>query len=70
MKITLKLKNKDMDNSRNRHNSKTLYTIFGDVEVSVSRDRKEDFESQVLKKNQTSISQDVEKKFCPYMLRV
>ena len=32
---------------------------FGDVEVSVPRDRKGEFEPQVLKKGQTSISQDV-----------
>ena len=55
-------KNKDTDNSRNGHSSKTLCTSFGDVEVSVPRDRKGEFEPQVLKKNQTSISQDIEKK--------
>ena len=55
-------KNKDTDNSRNGHSSKTLRTSFGDVEVSVPRDRKGEFEPQVLKKNQTSISQDVEEK--------
>ena len=48
-------KNKDTDNSRNGHSSKTLRTSFGDVEVSVPRDRKGEFEPQVLKKNQTSI---------------
>lgn len=55
-------KNKDTDNSRNGHSSKTLRTSFGDVEVSVPRDRKGEFEPQILKKNQTSISQDVEEK--------
>src|SRR5699024_12071236 len=39
-----------------------LPTSFGDVEVSVPRDRKGEFEPQVLKKGQTSISQDVEEK--------
>lgn len=33
-------KNKETDNSRNGHSSKTLRTSFGDVEVSVPRDRK------------------------------
>lgn len=33
-------KNKDTDNSRNGHSSKTLRTSFGDVDVSVSRERK------------------------------
>ena len=55
-------KNKDTANSRNGHSSKTLRTSFGDVEVSVPRDRKGEFEPQVLKKNQTSISQDMEEK--------
>ena len=55
-------KNKDTDNSRNGHSSKTLRTSFGDVEVSVPRDRKGEFDPQLLKKNQTSISQDIEEK--------
>ena len=55
-------KNKDTDNSRNGHSSKTLRTSFGDVEVSVPRDRKGEYEPQLLKKNQTSISQDIEEK--------
>ena len=33
-------RNKSTDNSRNGHSSKTLRTSFGDVEVSVPRDRK------------------------------
>lgn len=52
-------KNKTTDNSRNGHSSKNLRTSFGDVEVSVPRDRKGEFEPQLLKKNQTSISQDI-----------
>lgn len=55
-------KNKDTDNSRNGRSSKTLRTSFGDVEVAVPRDRKGEFEPQLLKKNQTSISQDIEEK--------
>ena len=55
-------KNKDTDNSRNGHSSKTLRTSFGDVEVSVSRNRKGEFEPQVLKQDQASISQDIEEK--------
>ena len=55
-------KNKATDNSRNGHSSKNLRTSFGDVEVSVLRDRKGEFEPQLLKKNQTSISQDIEEK--------
>lgn len=55
-------KNKDTDNSRNGYSRKTLRTSFGDVEVSVPRDRKSEFEPKVLRKNQTSISQDIEEK--------
>ncbi len=55
-------KNKGTDNSRNGHSSKTLRTSFGDVDVAVPRDRKGEFEPQLLKKNQTSISQDIEEK--------
>ena len=43
-------KNKDTDNSRNGHSSKRLRTSFGEVDVSVPRDRKGEFEPQVLKK--------------------
>ena len=52
-------KNKDTDNSRNGHSSKRLRTSFGEVDVSVPRDRKGEFEAQVLTKNQTSIIQDI-----------
>ena len=55
-------KNKATDSSRNGHSSKNLRTSFGDVEVSVPRDRKGEFEPQLLKKNQTCISQDIEEK--------
>ena len=55
-------KRKNTDNSRNGHSSKTLRTSFGDVEVSVPRDRKGEFEPQLLRKNQTSISEDIEEK--------
>ena len=55
-------RSKETDNSRNVHSGKTLRTSFGEVDISVPRDRKGAFEPQVLKKNQTSISQDIEEK--------
>ena len=55
-------KNKETSNSRNGHSSKTLKTSMGDVEVAVPRDRNGEFDPQILKKNQTSISQDIEEK--------
>ncbi len=41
--------NKDTDNSRNGHSSKTMLTSYGDMEVVISRDRNGDFEPQVIK---------------------
>lgn len=55
-------RNKETKNSRNGHSGKTLRTSFGEVDITVSRDRKGEFEPQVLKKNQTSVSQDIEEK--------
>ena len=48
-------KHKNTDNSRNGHSSKTLRISFGDVGISVPRDRNSEFDPQILKKNQTSI---------------
>jgi len=55
-------RNKNTDNSRNGHSGKTLKTSFGDVEIAVPRDRKGEFEPLLLRKNQTSVSQDIEEK--------
>ena len=55
-------RNKNTENSRNGHSSKPLRTSFGDVEMAVPRDRKGEFEPQLLKKNQTSIIQDIEER--------
>lgn len=52
-------KSQDMDNSRNGYSSKITFTSFGDIEVSIPQERKDEFELKVLKK-QTNISQDVE----------
>ena len=56
------VKNKSTDNSRNGHSKKTLKTSMGSVEVDIPRDRNGEFEPQILKKNQTSISSDMENK--------
>lgn len=55
-------KNKEGTNSRNGHSQKTLKTSFGNIEIETPRDRNGEFEPQLLKKNQTSITQDVEEK--------
>lgn len=55
-------RNKKTDNSRNGYSEKTLKTILGDLELSIPRDRKGEFEPQLVKKNQTSLSGDIEEK--------
>ena len=56
------VKNKSTTNSRNGNSKKTLKTSMGSVEVDIPRDRNGEFEPQILKKNQTSISLDMENK--------
>ena len=55
-------RNKDTDNSRNGHSAKTMKTSFGEVDIDVPRDRKGKFEPQLVKKQQTSLSGDIEEK--------
>ncbi len=55
-------RNKDTDNSRNGHSTKTMKTSFGEVDIAVPRDRKGEFEPQLVKKQQTSLSGDIEEK--------
>ena len=56
------VKGKETDDSRNGHSRKTLRTSFGDTTIQIPRDRKGEFDPAILRKNQTSISQDVEAK--------
>jgi transposase-like protein len=55
-------RNKDTDNSRNGHSEKTVRSSFGEMELAVPRDRKGEFEPQLVKKHQTSLSGDIEEK--------
>ncbi len=55
-------RNKDTDNSRNGYSEKTLKTSLGDLELAVPRDRKGEFAPQLVKKNQTTLSGDIEEK--------
>lgn len=54
--------NKETDNSRNGHSEKTLKTSFGEVDIKVPRDRKGEFEPELVKKQQTNLSGDIEEK--------
>ena len=55
-------KNKDTENSRNGYSQKTMHTSYGDMEIDVPRDRKGEFEPQVVKKYQNTVTQDMEEK--------
>jgi len=55
-------KNKDTDNSRNGYSKKTVRSSYGDMEIEVPRDRKNEFEPQLIQKNQNTLSQDIESK--------
>ena len=49
-------KNKETDDSRNGYSSKTVTSSMGSIDLDIPRDRKGEFEPQIVKKNQTDIS--------------
>ena len=49
-------KNKKTENSRNGKRKKTVRTDYGEVEIDVPRDRENEFEPVVVKKNQKDVS--------------
>lgn len=55
-------RNKETNNSRNGHSSKTMHTSYGDMDVAIPRDRKGEFEPQFIKKYQNTVTQDMEEK--------
>ena len=48
---------KNSGNSRNGTSSKVIKGDFGEVEISTPRDRKSTFEPQIIRKNQTRITE-------------
>ena len=54
-------RNKETDNSRNGHSQKTMHTSYGDMEIDIPRDRKGEFEPQIIKKYQNTITQDMKR---------
>lgn len=48
--------NKKTDGSRNGYSKKTVTSSMGEIDLDIPRDRKEKFEPQIVKKNQTNIS--------------
>jgi len=55
-------RNKETENSRNGHSKKTVKSSFGEIEVEIPRDRNGEFEPQLLKKQQTTLTGDIEEK--------
>ncbi len=55
-------RNKDTSNSRNGHSKKTMHTSYGDMNISIPRDRDGEYEPQLIKKYQNTITQDMEEK--------
>ena len=55
-------RNKETDKSRNGHSSKTMHTSYGDMDVAIPRDRNGDYEPQLIKKYQNTVTQDMEEK--------
>ena len=49
-------KNKETDDSRNGYSPKTVTSSMGTIDLDIPRDRKGEFEPQIVKKNQTDIS--------------
>lgn len=55
-------KNKDTDNSRNSYSKKTMHTSYGDHDINIPRDRNGEYEPQMIKKHQNTVTQDMEEK--------
>ena len=54
--------NKETDNSRNGHSQKTMHITYGDMDVAIPRDRNSEYEPQLIKKYQNTVTQDMEEK--------
>lgn len=55
-------RNKEGENSRNGYSKKTVKTSFGDAEIKVPRDRNGEYEPQLVRKHQTTLTGDIEEK--------
>ena len=56
-------RNKETDNSVNGHSLKTMHTNYRDMKVVITRDRNGDYELQLIKKYQNTVTQDMEEKY-------
>lgn len=55
-------RNKQTDNCRNGYSEKTMKTSFGEMNLAIPRDRKGSFDPQIVKKQQTTLTGDIEDK--------
>lgn len=55
-------RNKATNNSRNDHSQKTMHTSYGDMDISIPRDRNGEFKPKLVKKYQNTVTQDMEEK--------
>ena len=55
-------RNKETDNSRNGRSKKTMRTSYGDMDIAIPRDRKGEYEPQLIPKYQNTVTQDMEEK--------
>ena len=55
-------RNKETDNSRNSHSSKTMHTSCGDMDAAIPHGRSGEYKPQLIKKYQNAVIQDMEEK--------
>ena len=55
-------RNKETNNSRNGYSKKAVKSSHGEMDIRIPRDRNGEFEPQLLKKHQTTLSSDIEEK--------
>ena len=55
-------RNKDTESSRNGHSQKTMRTSYGDMDIAIPRDRNGEYQPQLIKKYQNTVTQDMEEK--------
>ena len=55
-------RNKIRITAGNGHSQKTMHTSYGDMEVAIPRDRNGEYEPQLIKKYQNTVTQDMEEK--------
>lgn len=58
--------NKQTDDSRNGYSKKTVTSSLGEIDLDIPRDRKGEFEPQIVRKNHTKLTSLTSKnRFCP-----